>query len=109
MKKTEENCYCRTPYYYETDRMGIVHHSNYIRWMEEARLFYMKTNGLSYSEMETHGIIMPVVSVSCQYIHSVRFDEPVEIYVKMTAFDGIRASYAYEIYLKTENRLAAKG
>ena len=38
--------------YYETDQMGIIHHSNYIKWMEEARMDLMEQIGLSYKEME---------------------------------------------------------
>ena len=42
--------------YYETDQMGIVHHSNYIRWFEEARIDWMRHCGISYREMEKQGI-----------------------------------------------------
>ena len=43
--------------YYETDQMGIVHHSNYIRWFEEARSFLLEENGFGYKKMEESGII----------------------------------------------------
>lgn len=38
--------------YYETDRMGITHHSNYVRWMEEARSFLLKDIGFPYDCIE---------------------------------------------------------
>ena len=63
--------------YYETDQMGIVHHSNYIRWFEEARLYYMEAIGLPYELMEEAGIFIPVLGVSCDYKVSVRFAETV--------------------------------
>ena len=44
--------YERTAHYYETDRMGIIHHSNYIRWFEETRIHYLDKAGYPYSEME---------------------------------------------------------
>lgn len=53
--------------YYETDQMGIIHHSNYIKWMEEARMDLMEQIGLSYKQMEEMEIISPVLSVSCEY------------------------------------------
>ena len=53
--------------YYETDQMGIVHHSNYIRWFEEARLDFMEKIGCSYAAVEASGIMIPVLSASCQY------------------------------------------
>ena len=46
--------------YYETDQMGIIHHSNYIRWFEEARTDLMRQMGIGYDEMEGQGIISPV-------------------------------------------------
>ena len=58
--------------YYETDQMGIVHHSNYIRWMEEARIDFMKQAGLSYRKMEALEIIIPVLEVQCVYHSMVR-------------------------------------
>ena len=53
--------------YYETDQMGIVHHSNYIRWFEEARIDWMRHCGISYREMEKQGIIVPVLGVEATY------------------------------------------
>ena len=45
--------------YYETDQMGVVHHSNYIRWFEEARVFFMDQMGFGYDKMEKSGVIQP--------------------------------------------------
>ncbi|MFQ7173111.1 MAG: acyl-CoA thioesterase [Thomasclavelia ramosa] len=56
--------YLHNAKYYETDRMGIIHHSNYIRWFEEARIDYMNQIGLTYKKMEEEGIISPVLSIS---------------------------------------------
>ena len=58
--------------YYETDQMGIVHHSNYIRWFEEARLEMLRAMGLPYKKMEDNGILIPVLGVSCSYKHPIR-------------------------------------
>ena len=54
--------------YYETDKMGITHHSNYIRWMEEARIDFLSKIGWSYAKLEEEGIIFPVVTVECKYM-----------------------------------------
>ena len=51
----------------ETDRMGITHHSNYVRWMEEARTFFLREIGWPYEKIEEEGIISPVTSISCDY------------------------------------------
>ena len=70
--------------YYETDQMGIIHHSNYIKWMEEARMDMMEQIGLSYKQMEEMEIISPVLSVSCEYHSMVHFDDTVVIETKIT-------------------------
>ena len=51
--------------YYETDKMGIVHHSNYIRWMEEARIDFLSQIGWDYKKLEESGVISPVTAVDC--------------------------------------------
>ena len=89
--------YERRVFYYETDQMGIVHHSNYIRWMEEARIDYMHRAGLDYEAMEQTGIIMPVTGVDCRYKISVRFNETIRISVIPDFFNGVRAAFRYEI------------
>ena len=59
--------------YYECDRMGITHHSNYIRFMEEARVDLMDQLGYGFDRMEAEGVVSPVVSVECQYKHPTTF------------------------------------
>lgn len=101
--------YLRRAHYYETDQMGIVHHSNYIRWFEEARLDYMKQVGLHYVAMEADGIWMPVTQVHCKYLLPLRFDEAAEIVTKLVLFNGVRVGFQYEIYVKDTEKLAVRG
>lgn len=90
--------YNRKINYYETDKMAIVHHSNYIRFFEEARLDMMDKFDLNYRKMEDMGIIIPVMSVDCKYIVPLCFDDDVKIHTKIIKFDGIKMEIAYEIY-----------
>lgn len=53
--------------YYETDRMGITHHSNYIRWMEEARVAFLEELGWGYEKLEDMGIVSPVTQAACEF------------------------------------------
>ena len=55
--------YRRKAQYHETDQMGIIHHSNYVKWMEEARIDFMKEMGFGYGEVENRGIVSPVAGV----------------------------------------------
>ena len=58
--------------YYETDQMSIVHHSNYIRWFEEARIDFLEQIGMNMEEIERNGVQIPVLSVSSNYRSSVK-------------------------------------
>ena len=83
--------------YYETDTMKIVHHSNYIRWMEEARVDMLEQMNLGYEVMERAGILSPVLSVSAQYKSMTRFPETVEISVRLVRYTGVRFELSYEM------------
>lgn len=82
-----------TPYthivqYYETDKMGITHHSNYIRWMEEARVDFLKQIGWSYKELEDEGIISAVTAIDGKYKVSTTFSDEIKITTSITEVKG---------------------
>ena len=83
--------------YYETDQMGIVHHSNYIRWMEEARIEYLTRLGWEYSKMESMGIVSPIAAVEGKYKRSAKFADVVDIAVSVVEFRGVRLKLKYEM------------
>ena len=89
--------YERTANYYETDCMGVIHHSNYIRWFEEARVAFLDHIGANYAKMESGGIISPVLSVSCEYKSSVRFADTVLIEVKISDYNGFKLFFDYTV------------
>ena len=95
--------------YYETDQMGIVHHSNYIRWFEEARIDWMRHCGISYREMEKQGIIVPVLGVEATYRQMVHFDDLVDIKVTAAKYNGIVLEFCYEIYHQKDGKLCTTG
>ena len=81
--------------YYETDKMGITHHSNYIRYMEEARVAYLAEVGWDYDRIESLGIISPVLSVECQYKKMTTFPETITIDVGVAEYGGVRLKMKY--------------
>ena len=101
--------YVRRAMYYETDQMGVVHHTNYIRWFEESRVDLLRQCGIDYREMETRGIIIPVVDMQCSYLTSVRFDDVVEIHLTLTKYTGVRMCFSYEVRFAESGILAATG
>ena len=92
-----EFIYCHKVQYYETDQMGIVHHSNYIRWMEEARCAWLSENGFGLETFEKVGVVSPVVSLSCSYIKPAVFPEEVRVAVKLSLATGVRMKLSYKM------------
>ena len=81
--------------YYECDRMGVTHHSNYIRFMEEARIDWMDQLGYGFDRMEAERIVSPVVAISCNYKRSTTFKDRIEIEVKVAEMSELKISFAY--------------
>ena len=100
--------YTHVVQYYETDRMGITHHSNYIRWMEEARIDFMRQIGWDYARLEEEGIISPVVSVECNYKNSTTFSDVVSIQVAVEEYRGVKLILSY-VMKKADGKLACEG
>jgi acyl-CoA thioester hydrolase len=89
--------------------MGIVHHSNYIRWFEEARVELLRQIDLSCGKLEEMGIIIPVLGVSAKYHTMTHFEDEVQIALKLTKFDGIRLELSYEITDRNTGALRCSG
>lgn len=83
--------------YYECDPMGVVHHSNYVRFMEEARVEMMDKLGFGYERMEADGVISPVLSLTCKFLRPAHFQEVVEISVRLSSSTAMKVSFAYEM------------
>ena len=81
--------------YYETDKMGITHHSNYIRFMEEARMNYLSEIGYPMTRLEEEGIASPVVSVACEYRHTSTYSDEIEIEVVLEKYTGVKLFLSY--------------
>ncbi len=101
--------YRRRVRYYETDRMGVVHHSNYLKLIEEARLQWCNEFIMDYKELEKHGCIIPAVSASENFINYLRFDDPFRIEVTLKEFKGIKMTFSYKIYNEDTETLCYTG
>lgn len=92
--------YVRQVNYYETDKMKLTHHSNYVRYMEEARLDFFKQLGFPYDRIEAEGIVSPVVSISCEYIRPTTYPDVLEFTVKVKDITAARLTLTYEAVVK---------
>ena len=101
--------YERKVYYYETDKMGIMHHSNYIRIFEEARVDFLIQAGMPFEKIEEKGLMMPVLSVECKFIYPLHFDEPFAVYPVITKFSGIRLEVSYTVISRLSGKVCAQG
>ena len=80
--------YFHTVQYYETDRMGLTHHSNYVRWMEEARIDFLKQIGWNYEKLEAAGIFSPVTEIGCRFLAGTSFPQEIGITIGITEYRG---------------------
>jgi len=83
--------------YGETDQMGVVHHSNYLRYFEVARLEWLSALGVSYASMEKEGLIMPVIDVKVTYKTPALFDDSLTIYIFLSELPRVKIIFSYEI------------
>ena len=95
--------------YYETDKMGITHHSNYIRWMEEARIYFLEKIGFGYDKLEQDGIVSPVIGLNCEYKESTTFNDDILIDVKIKEFKGVRLTIEYKMINEKTEKIVCVG
>ncbi len=81
--------------YYECDRMGVTHHSNYVRIMEEARIDLLDRLGCSFDVMEAAGIVSPVVSLSCNYRKTTTFKDEIAVDVTVSRVTSLKTTLSY--------------
>ncbi len=88
--------------YYETDQMQVTHHSNYIRFMEEARVDFFEKLGSDYRRVEEGGVYSPVVRVSCDFKKTTRFGDCIEITLRVVKVSPVRLVLDYEMRVEGE-------
>lgn len=101
--------YRRQVFYYETDKMAIVHNANYLRIFEEARLFFMEQAGLPYTVIEDAGILIPVVDAYVRYHQTLKYGDEFYVEVKLTEFNGARMTFQYEIHRTSDDERITSG
>lgn len=90
------------PRYAETDQMGIVHHSVYAIWYEQARTELFNKIGLRYEEIEKEGIMTPLVELNCKYKIPAYYNQEVDIRTKIVKMTPVKFIVEYNIYNKEE-------
>ena len=88
--------------YSATDQMGFMHHSNYLKYFENARISWLRTLGVSYRQTEKEGILMPVVSASLEFIIPLYFDD--EIIIEIILAEVPKATLSFEYKIINQNK-----
>ena len=93
--------------YYETDKQGVTHHSNYIRFMEETRIDAMERMGFGYERMEQAGVFSPVMAVTCDYKRPTTFADVIEIELSVAELSKLKTRFAYR--MMCQGKLVCQG
>lgn len=95
--------------YYETDKMGVVHHSNYIRYMEETRSSWLENIEMPFSLLEENNITIPVLEVNCAYKYHITFGDTIIIKPFIKEYSGVRMTVGYEMINKETGKVVLTG
>ncbi len=88
--------------YADTDAMGIVYYSHYLRWFEMGRTELMRSLGLAYKEIEDQGTYLPVSEVFCRYLVSAKYDDVLIIETSVDFLKRASIQFAYRILRKAD-------
>jgi len=100
--------YKRRVHFYETDAQGVVHHSNYFRFFEEARGEFLRSLGFPYSKMRERGLEVVLLSASCDYKKPLRYDELFTVELRLTELSRFFFSFSYRVLREGELVAVAK-
>lgn len=93
----------------DTDMMGVVHHSNYFRWFEIARVAYLEQAGVKLLDLLEKGYNVPVSDVRCSYKESARYDDELAICARMLELNRAKMVFSYQVRRIKDNALLAEG
>jgi acyl-CoA thioester hydrolase len=94
--------------YSETDQMGVVYHGNYAQFFELGRTEWLRKLGVTYKNMEISGIMLPVISLSCNFIKSAKYDDILTIETFLKKKPMVKIEFEYKI-INQEDELICTG
>jgi acyl-CoA thioester hydrolase len=94
--------------YAETDRMGLLHHANYLVYFEQARTDLLRQLGGNYKELEDRGFFLVITKVEVRYRSPAHYDDLLTIRTTVTRTSPVRLEHKYEVF-RPDGKLAAEG
>lgn len=95
--------------YSETDQMGIIHHSNYAVWFEAGRTDYLKKVGISNTNIEARGILLPLYEMNCQFKSPAKYEDEIMVITDLKQISRVRLCFSYQVINAENNKLLATG
>ncbi len=95
--------------FYETDMMGVVHHTNHVRWFELGRVEYMRKAGVELLDLMKEGIVFPIKEVQCKYIEPALFDDVIRVETTMKRLSRAQMTFTYKLVRERDGALLATG
>jgi acyl-CoA thioester hydrolase len=95
--------------YAETDQMGVAYHGNYLAWFEVGRTDLLRNLGITYKQLETEGLRLPVIGVDARFLRPARYDDVLDIHTRIASCGGARVAFAYSVVLEGEDEPLATG
>ena len=93
-----------TARYEETDQMGVIHHSVYPVWFEIGRTDLIKKAGMTYTELENMGIMLPLIELTCTYKSYAKYEDELMVKSCINAISYTRISFYYEVLKLSEGK-----
>lgn len=93
----------------ETDKMGVAHHSAYVVWLEAARIEWLRSIGLSYRQLDSEGVSLPVSGIEISYRRAGYFDDTLRIGTELTTARSRRIEFRYRVERPLDGALLATG
>jgi len=94
--------------YHETDKMQYVHHSNYAKYFETARIEWLRSSGISYKEMEDEGVMLPVVNLNTTFKKPAKYDDLLTVKTGIKQTPNVKIIFTYEVH-NQHNELLTTG
>jgi acyl-CoA thioester hydrolase len=98
-----------TARYAETDQMGIIHHSNYAVWFEAGRTDLLKKLGVSNTEIEAKGVLLPLYAMNCQFKVPAKYEDEIMVITSLKQVSRVRLCFSYEVVNTLNQKLLATG
>ena len=96
-------------HFFDTDTMGVVQHSNYIRWFEIGRVEYLRGIGIDLNDMMLDGILFPITKVEAQYHSPAYFDDLLEIETTAVALTKAKMEFEYKVFRNGDDKVLVTG